>query len=41
MEFKFVEGENYEQVRVTTQGETPDPRVAGPKIIFDSRLDKF
>jgi len=33
-------GRTYEQVKITTeQGSVPDPRIAGAKIFFDSRLD--
>lgn len=41
MEVKLIESDSYSQVQVSSLGESPDPRVAGPKIIFDSRLDKF
>lgn len=40
-EIQMIETDSYQQLQVTSKGETPDPRVAGPKIIFDSRLDKF
>ena len=41
MEVKLIKGDTFEQVQVRQKGSTPDPRVAGPKIIFDSRLDKM
>ena len=41
MEVKIIEGDDFQQIQVSTGGDTPDPRVVGPKIIFDSRLDKF
>ena len=39
-EVKFIEGSNFEQVKVApAAGSVPDPRIAGPSIFFDSRLD--
>ena len=40
VEVSLIEGSNYEQVKVSAgAGTTPDPRVAGPSIYFDSRLE--
>ena len=40
VEVKLIKGENFEQVKVSSPaGTVPDPRVAGPAIYFDSRLD--
>ena len=39
MEVKVIKGDTYEQLTVKQVGASPDPRVAGPRIIFDSRLD--
>eukprot|EP00347_Sterkiella_histriomuscorum_P017368 403349651 len=36
-----IAGNDYEQIQVQQVGSTPDPRVLGPKIVFDTRLDKF
>ena len=37
-----VKGENYEQIKVSAEaGTVPDPRIAAPSIIFDSRLDQM
>ena len=36
-----IKGDGYESVTVTQASDSPDPRVAGTKIIFDSRMDKF
>lgn len=32
---------DYEQVEISHKSESPDPRVGGTKIIFDSRFDKI
>lgn len=38
----FEKGDNYERVEVEQKyRETPDPRIHGAKIIFDSRMDSF
>lgn len=40
LEVSLIKGGGYEQVKVASQtGSVPDPRVAGPSIYFDSRLD--
>ena len=40
MEVSLIKGQGYEQVKVSQgAGTVPDPRVAGPSIFFDSRLD--
>ena len=37
---KLVEGEDYEQVQVISGMEdSPDPRVLGTRLVFDSRID--
>lgn len=42
MEISIIKGDDYEQVKVSQgAGAVPDPRVAGPSIYFDSRLDKM
>ena len=42
MEVSVIKGEEYEQVKVSAgAGKVPDPRVAGPSIYFDSRLDNM
>ena len=39
-EVSLIQGGDYEQVRVApASGAVPDPRIAGPSIFFDSRLD--
>ena len=36
----IIEGGDYDQVKIQSgQGSVPDPRVAGPAIFFDSRMD--
>ena len=36
----MIEGGSFEQVKVApASGAVPDPRIAGPSIFFDSRLD--
>ena len=41
VEVSLVEGGDYKQVKVSSaSGSVPDPRVAGPAIYFDSRLDQ-
>ena len=36
-----IEGGDYDQVKIqANQGSVPDPRVAGPAIFFDSRMDE-
>ena len=40
-EISLVKGKDYEQVKVSQgAGSVPDPRIAGPSIYFDTRLDK-
>ena len=40
LEISMIKGDDFEQVKVSTMaGKVPDPRVAGPSIYFDSRLD--
>ena len=40
VEVSLIKGQNYEQVKVSQgTGAVPDPRVAGPSIYFDTRLD--
>ena len=40
VEVSLIKGQNYEQVKISAgAGSVPDPRVAGPSIFFDSRLD--
>lgn len=40
VEVSLIKGGDYEQVKVATAtGSVPDPRVAGPSIYFDSRMD--
>ena len=39
-EISVIKGDGFEQVKVSQgAGAVPDPRVAGPSIYFDSRLD--
>jgi hypothetical protein len=33
-------GDGFSQIAISTKAESPDPRVGGTKIVFDSRLDK-
>ena len=40
-EVSLIQGSDYEQVKVApASGAVPDPRIAGPSIYFDSRLDQ-
>jgi len=40
VEVSHIKAGDYEQVRVQSSANAvPDPRVAGPAIFFDSRLD--
>ena len=40
VEVRVIKGQDYEQVKISSgAGTVPDPRVAGPSIYFDSRLD--
>lgn len=40
VEVSLVKGGDYEQVKVRSAASAvPDPRVAGPSIFFDTRLD--
>ena len=42
IEVSLIKGEDYEQVKVSKgAGSVPDPRIAGPSIYFDSRLDNM
>ena len=38
MEVKEIEGVGYSQLEVSQNSDSPDPRVGGTKIIFDTRL---
>lgn len=38
MEVKQIEGEGYSQLEFSQNSDSPDPRVGGTKIIFDTRL---
>jgi hypothetical protein len=38
---KEIDGDGYSQVEVSQNAESPDPRVGGTKIIFDSRFDDY
>ena len=40
-EISLIKGKDYEQIKVSQGvGSVPDPRIAGPSIYFDTRLDK-
>ena len=35
-----IKGQDYEQIKISAEaGAVPDPRIAAPSIIFDTRLD--
>ena len=38
---KKFQGEDFEQVKVSHNSESTDPRVGGTTIMFDSRLDQL
>ena len=38
IEFKEITGDGYSQLEFSQNSDTPDPRIGGSKIIFDSRL---
>mmetsp|Transcript_11349 Transcript_11349/g.19123 ORF Transcript_11349/g.19123 Transcript_11349/m.19123 type:complete len:236 (-) Transcript_11349:48-755(-) len=40
LEISEIKGDGYEQLMISQNADSPDPRVGGTKIIFDSRLDK-
>jgi len=39
LKVKETKGDGYTTLEVSHKNESPDPRVGGTKIIFDSRLD--
>ena len=42
VEVNLLQGENFEQIAIQTQNQNyPDKRISGPKIVFDTRLDKI
>jgi hypothetical protein len=40
LKVKETKGEGFTTLEVSHKSDSPDPRVGGTKIIFDSRLDK-
>lgn len=41
LQIKEVQGEGYSQLEVGYNADSPDPRVGGTKIVFDSRFDEI
>ena len=41
VEIKRIVSKDYEQVKVSQNADSPDPRVGGTTIMFDSRLDEI
>ena len=39
MKVREVEGEGYSQIEISHKADSPDPRVGGTRITFDTRLD--
>ena len=39
LKVKQIDKDGYEQIEISQKSDSPDPRVGGTKIIFDSRLD--
>ena len=40
MTIREIKGMDYSQVEISTKADSPDPRVGGTRIVFDSRLDE-
>lgn len=38
LEVREISGDGYSQIEISQNPDTPDPRIGGSRIIFDSRL---